>query len=442
MLKDEAGESLEVSGDRGGVRGVRNWLIPLAGFSLALLVGIRGASGVADGEYYRMLAAGEHRAVPTPFSVRVLGPAIAGWLGRVTGIGADHGFLVLSILSLATLLACLALLLRRWRVGAGLLAAIFLMPFWTGLFHDYFLPDLLHAALLGGMLLCLARGQYLLAMLLLFPEYLARDATLLVAVCLAIAAWRRIPFRTLTLGAVAAIAGLVASQHFGRLGAPSIDGLRGGAYLAGKVVWFLFRNLFGITLWTNTRPLCTPVWTMALPQGMHLGAIRLIGVCQPSLYGPTRTLLAGAGIFGIGPAIALFYWRPLVRCGGDAASLSRRDGLSIVLRFSLIYGFISLLSAPILAASIDRLVSYAWPLFLIALPAAIAAHPEPLQPRWGWLLGAHLLISWITWRAFLIQTPGPYVLVAGLAALAVNIAVYMGIRRNLRPVGAEFAAAN
>jgi|GEM_PF-4840320 len=64
-----------------------------------------------------------------------------------------------------------------------------------------------------------------------------------------------------------------------------------------------------------------------------------------------------------------------------------------------------------------------------------------MRGRFPWLLGAHLLISWMAWRAFLIQTPGPFVLEAGLAALAINIAVYLGVRRNRRPVGAEFAAA-
>ena len=67
------------------------------------------------------------------------------------------------------------------------------MPFWVDIFHDYYLPDLLHAAILAAILLCLLFGHTGLALLLLFPAYLARESTLLVAACLIFACWRRIP---------------------------------------------------------------------------------------------------------------------------------------------------------------------------------------------------------------------------------------------------------
>ena len=61
-------------------------------------------------------------AVPEPFSARILGPAMAGWLGRVTGLGVDTGFLVLGIVCLVALLALVAGLLWSWRAPAAIFA--------------------------------------------------------------------------------------------------------------------------------------------------------------------------------------------------------------------------------------------------------------------------------------------------------------------------------
>ena len=87
-------------------------------------------------------------------------------------------------------------LLWSWRAPTAIFAAIFLMPFWVDIFHDYYLPDPLHAAILAAILLCLLYGRTGLALLLLFPAYLARESTLLLALCLILACWRRIRLRT------------------------------------------------------------------------------------------------------------------------------------------------------------------------------------------------------------------------------------------------------
>jgi hypothetical protein len=441
MLKHKSGNTAAALGeDERPAQNLFYWLFPAIGFVLALLLGPRGAVFAPDASYYRLLALGEHSAVPNPFAVRVLGPAIAGWLGRVTGIGSDRGFLVLGIVCLIALLACVASLLHRWHITAGIFAAIFLMPFWMDLLHNYFLPDLIHAAILAAILLCLATEQNLLAMVLIFPAFLARESTLLVAVCLAIAAWRRLPARTLSVGALATLAGFFANQHYGKLGAASTQGIRGGAYILGKMLWSFPRNLLGLPLWTNTLPICTPLWSAAVPHSLHLGSVQYVGLCHPSLWGPMRVLLGWFGIFGIGPAIAILYWRSLMtRAALSSKSRGHGPGSAIVFRFSVIYGVISLLLAPVLGASTDRLVEYAWPFYFVALPWAIAADPSLLQVRRRWLLVAHLFTCWIAWNAFRVRTPGSHLtLETGLAALAVNIAVYLFIRRS-RP--AAVAAA-
>src|SRR6202161_265489 len=184
----------------------------------AILLGLPGAVNAPDAGQYRLLALGQRSAVPVPFSARILGPALAGWLGRVSGLGVDTGFLMLGIVCLVALLALVAGLLWSWRPPAAIFAGIFLMPFWVDIFHDYYLPDLLHAAILAAILLCLLFGHTGLAMLLLFPAYLARESTLLLALCLLFACWRRIPLRTAAVGFLAMAAGLLLSRHYSQSG--------------------------------------------------------------------------------------------------------------------------------------------------------------------------------------------------------------------------------
>src|SRR5271156_5914880 len=274
----------------------RALLLPAVCLCFAISLGLPGAIYAPDAGEYRLLALGQRGAVPPPFSARILGPAMAGWLGRVTGLGVDSGFLFLGIVCLVALIALVAGLLWSWRAPIAIFAAVFLMPFWVDIFHDYYLPDLLHATMLAAILLCLLFGHNGLALLLLFPAYLARESTLLLALCLLFACWRRIPLRTAGVGFLAMAAGLLVSRHYGQSGPTSVHGLGGGAYILGKLFWSFFKNVLGLPLWSNTLPECSPIWTKTLPGGHHLGAIREVGFCEPSLWGPARLLVAWFGI--------------------------------------------------------------------------------------------------------------------------------------------------
>ena len=386
------------------------WLLPAASLCFAIFLGLPGAIYAPDAGQYRLLALGQRGAVPAPFSARILGPAIAGWLGRSTGLGADKGFLLLGIVCLVALLALVAGLLWSWRAPTAVLAAIFLMPFWVDIFHDYYLPDLLHAAILAAILLCLLFDHMGSAMLLLFPAYLARESTVLVAICLVFACWRRIRLRFAVIGVLALLCAGLVSRHYGQSGPASVHGLSGGTYILGKLFWSFFKNVLGLPLWSNTLQECTPVWVTAIPSGYHLGAIRAIGLCQPALWGPTRLLLAWFGIFGVGPALALAVWREM-----GAPQLSK--GRVIVFRFCIVYGLISILMTPVLGASADRLVEYGWPFYFVVLPWFLSASYDLRGLRTAGLVVLHLLTCWLAWFAF--RRPSSY-LFAGLAVLALN----------------------
>jgi hypothetical protein len=392
----------------------------------AILLGLPGAIYAPDAGQYRLLALGQRSAVPAPFSARILGPATAGWLGRVTGLGVDSGFLFLGIACLVALIALVAGMLWSWRAPIAIFAGVFLMPFWVDIFHDYYLPDLLHATILAAILLCLLFGHTGLALLLLFPAYLARESTLLLALCLVFACWRRIPLRTAALGFLAMVAGLLVSRHYSQSGPASVHGLGGGAYILGKLFWSFFKNVLGLPLWSNTLPECSPVWVTVLPH--RLGAIQQVGVCRPSLWGPGRLLLAWFGIFGIGPALAAVLWRrmvPLLTGQGQDPEIT--PGMIIVFRFCALYGVISIIMAPLLGASADRLVEYGWPFYFGVLPWFIVASYDLRGRRSAWILLLHLLTCWVAWFGFRTQTPS--FLLAGLAVLAMNGVGYALLRR-------------
>jgi hypothetical protein len=259
-------------------------------------------------------------------------------------------------------------------------------------------------------------GHTGLALLLLFPAYLARESTLLVAICLIFACWRRIRLRTALIGVMAIVCAGLVSRHYAQTGPASVHGMTGGTYILGKLVWSFFKNVLGLPLWSNTLPECTPVWAKTIPPGYHLGAIRAIGVCQPSSWGPTRLLLAWFGVFGIGPALALTLWRKILSpTPPDGKHL---PGELIVFRFCIVYGLISILMTPLLGASVDRLVEYGWPFYFVVVPWLLSQSYDLRGYRAGALLVLHLCTCWLAWFAFR-QQPSTY-LWAGLAVLALN----------------------
>jgi hypothetical protein len=228
------------------------------------------------------------------------------------------------------------------------------------------------------------------------------------------------------IGVLAIFCAALVSRHYGQGGPPSVHGLGGGAYILGKLVWSFFKNVLGLPLWSNTLPECSPIWTKALPGGHPLGAIREVGLCQPSVWGPARLLIAWFGIFGIGPSLAFALWRKMI--SPAPATDQRLPGQTIVFRFCLLYGVISILMAPLLGASADRLVEYGWPLYFVVLPWFVANTYDLRGTRTSAMVLLHLLTCWLAWFGFRQQqTPG--YLFAGLVVLGFNTVNYVFLRR-------------
>jgi hypothetical protein len=224
---------------------------------------------------------------------------------------------------------------------------------------------------------------------------------------------------------VAIFCAALVSRHFAQGGPASVHGLGGGAYILGKLVWSFFKNVLGLPLWSNTLPECSPIWTKALPAGHHFGAIEEIGLCQPSVWGPARLLIAWFGIFGIGPSLAVALWRKMI--SPAPATDKRLPGQIIVFRFCLLYGVISILMTPLLGASADRLVEYGWPFYFVVLPWFVAMQYDLSGIRTYSVVLLHLLTCWLAWFGFRQQTPS--YLFAGWLVLGFNCVNYALLKR-------------
>ncbi len=83
--------------------------------------------------------------------------------------------------------------------------------------------------------------------------------------------------------------------------------------------------------------------------------------------------------------------------------------------------------APLLGASVDRLVDYGWPFYFVLLPWFIVASRTLPDRRSAWILLLHLLACWMAWLGFWHHGVGD--LSAALAVLVLNGLGYALVRR-------------
>ena len=242
----------------GGER-VRHAVAPVATVALVVAAGYDIPRFVPDSEQYAALARGHADQVASPFSQRVLHPALLRVLGS-TGLGLRSAVVVVALVALVGFVVAMARLLRdlpRW--APFLLLAV---PFTVYAYREAYLPDLAFAALLAGLLLVLRRSPRPWTALLLVPMFATRESTLLVAAVLAVVAWRR-RLRALTAATVAAVVvGQVIEKLATAAGQQSLHQIGGLTYLVAKLPYNFMRNIVGVQVWTNdivgTPSACTP----------------------------------------------------------------------------------------------------------------------------------------------------------------------------------------
>src|SRR5580698_5115451 len=99
----------------------------------------------ADSFHYRSMADG--KPAIKPFAFRVLEPAMARVFANVTGRPTADGFLIVGLLSGWVLLYFVLRPMCERRQNIWLAPVLILLPFWLRNLTNYFLPDLMHAAL-------------------------------------------------------------------------------------------------------------------------------------------------------------------------------------------------------------------------------------------------------------------------------------------------------
>lgn len=369
-------------------------LLATLGIGAVYAASLHLPGGDTDGAHYLAMASG-HEAMK-PFAFRFLAPDVARLFAHLTGSSPDHGLLILGMLSGWVLFyGVLSLVLGR-RHGLAVAVVLLLTPFWLRSFVDYQLPDLPHAALVIVYLLLLRRRWWAGASFVLVLLYLTRESTLLLAIVAIPVLWRLVSRRAGLMHAAAALVGMAGSKFVSRHALPNHQNMNDTLYMIAKIPWNLSRNVFGLTLWTNTLPIAPPVRVWNLPHWIHAGDVHQIGYSPYFIGYQIFTFCTVLTSFGVGLCLVLcLWWRVPLR------ALLPRD--QPYLCIAALYGAAAYFLAPMLGAGETRLLDYGWPLFLVFLPAALIALWSA-APRWAvyTLVALDFIDAWIdlVWQSF------------------------------------------
>ena len=320
---------------------------------------------MADAPFYLAMAKGNYAEVIQPFASRPLGALLVAALVHLFHWTVEQGFLIEAVASLLLMLAIVYHLVLQTKAPRWILLAIAVIPFWGTLLQYLVIPDLWFSALLAVLLLLLARKHLLLASLMMFPLMLSRESTSLTLVCFLLAAWSSLRWRDRVAAVVSAAAGAAIVSHLAARAQPNVEHVPQAVYLLAKIPWNFLHNILGIVPWSNVYPgLCTvPAWSTPL----HFGSVHAVGVCGFSAHSWQLIAQAVLTSFGLLPLLFAFVWHRRRR------SAER----SVLLRFSLLYGGVSLFLAPLLGS----LVRPPYRLRMAALSAGICrCCSENFQP--------------------------------------------------------------
>jgi hypothetical protein len=103
-------------------------------------------------------------------------------------------------------------------------------------------------------------------------------------------------------------------------------------------------------------------------------------------------------------------------------------------RFCVVYGALSFLVAPLLGHTVERLFLYAWPIFLLATPVAMAQVFGPMADRrglWLRLAAIHVATVGLGVMIFQVRDQATWQLAWSLTACvaAANVAAWWMLRR-------------
>jgi hypothetical protein len=407
--------------------------LPWAGLTFALAAAIgwpKTPPLVADSIAYRALALGRFGEVSGAISGRLLHPASVRFLSWSMGLDIAQAFFVMGLVALALFVGSVAWILKQVTGFGALVLPLLLTPVLIDdIFGLYYCQDLFYAALSSCFLVMLIKRRTGLALILLFPLYLTRESTILLALVWAGIAWCDSDFLVAKACALVTVVGLLVTRTFASLGTANVHHTSELVFLALKPPFDSLRNFLGIVLVTSEmrgRPgyTCAPFATVHLPRLLSYGSTTQFGICSPDLGIPLHTLTLWLSLFGIGPAV-LF-------------TLLRRSGRRtfadspVWLRLATLYGLLAFFIAPFVSFWLERDIGYAWPAFWLAAPAIFTQVRASATPGVvAALLLENLAACWIPYAlAVHPGNHGRFQVVALCVALAMQAAALWTLKHN------------
>jgi len=322
-----------------------------------------------DSGWYLKMASGQGQEVPAPFSGRLLHTNLAATIHQRFGLPIETAFLFIAVLATTCWVGCATRILRD--AGQPAAVAAILSASWlvAATLRDATLPDALNTALIALALAVAIRNRWY-ALPILVLAILGRETTAVLAIVMAVLAWRARDRRFAIAAMAAALAGLFVVRVLAT--AANTHALGAGVYLLLKFPFNLARNALGLEFWTNTLPYCEPVWVRDLPAYLHMGSVERIGFCGFNGVRPLTLLASWIGLFGIVPG---WLW------GRRRQVAVRWAGTPAALQAALVYGVGMSLLAPAAGTALPRLIGYGWPAFWLAGPLLAGALPTGRGPR-------------------------------------------------------------
>lgn len=340
--------------------GLRGAVLPVIA-SLAVAAAIIAAAWppasapIFEGHDYLRIAEGHLCTAYNFYAGRVLHPLAAHALVVIARVSYADAFALVAVISLCLLVVASELFLLRHHRKAGwyllpmLATPVLLMTFQL----DYF-PDLFHSALCAAFFLLFDLNAWI-SLPVLTLLHITRESSILltgVVVILSAAAGRRwLAAGAFFCGAV----GMAVSTALVSMGLPNKHGLPTPVYDILKVLYNVV-HLFGPVFLTDTDVSSSngrPLWSIHA----HFGSIHQIGLYGFDFQYTIRALICVALAFGIMP-VYLLHAKP------------RLETLSIKVAYW--YGLLCVIAAFLIGNWTSRYILYAWPLFWLVGPVALA----------------------------------------------------------------------
>ncbi len=380
-----------------------------------------------EGTYYYALAQKGPQQIEKPYAGRFLHPLLARGIADITNLDLQRSFFLLGLMSLLILTIAVTWILKKLTHLPLLSFPLLLSPASSQFFSSFYHHDLFYAALLALLFLTLWREKsWVPSFVILLALFLTRESTLLLSLCIIAVAWLKSKRKIIIPVAAASLLGLAVTSYVTRSSPANVHQMDNLVYLALKIPFNFFQNVFGVKIWLNTFvKVEPPLFTVELPKWLHLGSVSAVGLCPWLPIFPLTTLFLFLTSFGVAP---LLLW--------DSLSKFRRRIFAEMPPWLLLlvtYGLISFLITPLLGSSLSRYIGYGWPAFWLAVPALVAKYyllPKNTMLR---LILLHILASWIPFAIYSMNTGSVPVVLSAVACAAVIQWLALREIRQLKP---------